>query len=190
MSRNPYHEARLFIASEFDLETTAHFDDARIRRMIDQLWTAGWPGFLRDNGFNSGHVYLDTDLAKISLIVNTVDTSFRIGLLDKIVRFEVTDDCIKLTIRCHEVKTWYSRIRVTAQGLRRYIWDYKNGHWSMREDFPETVWNPKHKEYDVLGQYSKLRDPLRAMEDDWQWEWCYRPGTPKSPMDGPWRRDE
>jgi len=184
-------DARAFIGDELYLsaEVLANLSDAEIQDFVEELWTGGWEGFARDNGYRVNSEQEENYIVQLSRLQDLLGRTFRLGVLDEIVALRVGEDQIKLVTRCYETEEYRSRIRVTAKGTRLYAWERKNGRWKPVENSPFTSWDANFEPFEVVGQYGKVVTADIAAMIKWQDENCHRPGTPKTPMDGPHRKE-
>lgn len=103
----------------------------------------------------------------------------RIQACDTVLWINESNEKIMICVETHIIQEQFSRTILKKKILR--VHTFVN---QIRTDVLEI----KDASFDpevVVGQYGRITTPERYESMTWQYAECYRPGTPKSPLDGP-----
>lgn len=163
------------------------FTDAQAVDAIEQCYPLGWSEFRRDfrdaQPVSSGAEVTQRQLIR-QLLQSLNTNQHPVGPLDEIDHVKITDSRVELILTKYEVRIHPYRWRVAKKGTAVHTWTRKSTdvQWKHRM---MSLWDDDFTPYDLAGQYSNIRTQDRWEDAAEQWHLCYRPGTAKSPMDGP-----
>ena len=119
--------------------------------------------------------------AKLPNIVETPRSYFLLRPHSEVISVDIGDDEIKAVLRIAKVDERAQRDRI-SYGAKLIVWKRdEDGWWSYT---PEsiTVWG---SEYEELVRWGRVKTAEWVASQREQYETCYRPGTEKTPMQGP-----
>jgi len=170
-------------------------------KAIDHYYPGGWPEFAK--GWGEGAVPIETYAPDLKRVVKAEPTRFqmiqsvqkmtgqaiRVGLLDEILEIKIRPEVITVGIKIFKVVEQASRWKVTNQGLRQLTWKKVNDFWVRQHD--TEVWIPEGiYETREIHNFGTIQTDAVWNDKRDQFHLCYRPGTARSPMQGPHARIE
>jgi len=179
---NVNEEAREFLAAQLSALDMSNFSDREIRGCVDQLWTGGWEGFVRDHTGRTTKSDEMTDLQKLSFVQYTTGVVIKLGLIDEIVDYKIDETDIVLVIDYFELAEYRNRLQATRHATKMLGWKLKNGAWTQLKT--AIIWDEDFESFQIVGQYGRVTTQDLYNDRVWQVENCYRPGTGRFPMDG------
>jgi len=191
------HEgAREYLSNLFGVDCSG-LSDEKAESGIDSAYPGGWTEWSK--GWGEGAVPIETYAPDLKRVVKSEPTRFqmiqsvqkmtgqaiRIGLLDEILEIKIRSEVITVGIKIYKVVEQASRWKVTNQGLRQLTWKKVNNFWIRQHDtevwIPEGMFEPRE-----IHNFGRIQTDDVWHDKREQWHLCYRPGTAKSPMDGPY----
>lgn len=163
----------------------ANKSDAEIQAFVSQLH-GSWESFVSDLMAKSEEFDFETatEFQRRAYIESIICKKYTWGH-SEIVRWNISDDKIVVLCKVQQIREGNYRDTVKQVGDRILVWNLVSpGVWEM--DSPLTAWSDGCGEFVKRG---RVHTSDYVAEQEWQWEYCYRPGTSRSPMDGPRRRD-
>lgn len=160
---------------------------------IDSQYPGGWSEFAKGWGASPVTQGLDcretvrrepTRFQMMQSVQKMTGQAIRLGLLDEVLEIKIREASIIIDLRVFQVVEQSNRWKVINEGLRRLTWHKVNHFWIRKHD--EVIWIPEGLyEARYVHNFGSIQT-----DDVWndkrdQWHLCYRPGTAKSPMDGP-----
>lgn len=124
--------------------------------------------------------------AKLSRIMTWEPrTTFILRPHQEVVSVDMTDDEVKAVLRIARTEERATRDRVTY-GARLIVWKRDaDGDWGRSQSI--DVWTEEAEE---MVRWGRVRTPEYVASQREQFDTCFRPGTHKSPMQGPAARLE
>lgn len=179
-----YTEARLMLDREMSAVNWHEFSDQEVRDFVDAMWTGGWDAWVE---FSTGRKPKDPQMTALQALAHVQDTLGRrinIGLLDVIEDYLITDKEMVLVIDYYETSESKNRLRATAHATKMLGWKLKDGVWHQKKTV--MAWDEDFESFQVVGQYGRVTTTDVYNDRVWQEQTCYRPGTSRTPMDGPY----
>jgi hypothetical protein len=117
---------------------------------------------------------------QIAAVRDAVSWHPRLRVMESVQRVVITDDTIKVLVNRARVTETSGRYKITHRGTELIVWKRNEaGRWGWPESMLD--WTEVEEEHLKFGIASiQEQADKRAWERD-----CYRPGTSRTPMDGP-----
>ncbi len=122
-----------------------------------------------------------TDFQKIAAVAKVTGKMVKLGLMETVSDYFITEDTALISIARAQVEFKNGNdLVVVRRGYTMWTFYLSDGVWKWPE--PVTYWHDDH-EPEVYVTYAKEAEEYLSRRS---WEsMCYRPGTSRSPMDGP-----
>lgn len=187
---NIYREAREFVQSALGIEVS-DLSDEKIKFCVEGFYPGGWEGLVESCREIERLARPATPRTPFQIFAEIVRNLtpivdgrkrtdlLRLKLYEEVVSAQLEDGKAVVLIRTAKLDERSRRDRVTY-GMRLMQWTRtESGEWAFDMlEVPTT----DAREY---SRYGYVNDILRAASQREQYEICYRPGTHKSPMQGP-----
>lgn len=124
----------------------------------------------------------ETDLQKLRRVIDHTDRTYRLRPFETVVSYKLGDQLgyASLTLRTYEVTERTYGYRITKAGTKLVVWEPFKPVQTL------TVWDTDT--FDPIEvRDDQVTAKMRAEQRAWA-DMCYRPGSAKSPMDGPYAR--
>ncbi len=187
------HEgARDYLTNLYGVDCSSLTDEQAFNA-VDAQYPGGWPEFSK--GWGTSPVPLGSDFRdtvrreptrfqQMQAVMSMTGQAIRLGLLDEVLEIKIREDEITVSLRIFKVVEQTSRWKVVNEGLKRLRWVRKEQFWIRKHDeevwIPEGVYEPRY-----LHNFGAIQTESVWNDKRDQWHLCYRPGTSRSPMDGP-----
>lgn len=180
MKTSQAQAARSWLASRMQVESDifAELTDQQLEELLSKLYVGGLDRFFADNRVRESKEV--TPIKLRATIERLVGQKIRLGVYDKLIGAKITETQVAVSLEVHRVAQGSRRDKITASGVKLLVWNLTGEAWVPAK--PITVWNETREEHVRFG---RVRTPEWAAAQEWQWVWCYRPGTAKTPLDGP-----
>lgn len=114
----------------------------------------------------------------LAYVRRTTGTSIRLGVLEEVADYKITDSKITVLVRRAEVESRRNGLVCKRTGVTLYTFTLTEvGTW--KSESPFTCWDDDDP---VLHTSSTRTEADRRASREWA-DLCYRPGTPADPMD-------
>lgn len=195
--------ARVWLSKHLGGHPVDHFTDDEVRSFVEGAYPGGYaaltdvpapvtfksgevPFWAKDRGSHFVRDLPDTPIRQRARVQGL--TGFKMPAHAEWVDAKVSTTEIVVHLIVREVKEETRRVKVLREGQRLVRWSRPegNGYWGRAQEL--TVWDDDPS-YDV-HIFGAIMTPEVAADKREQFETCWRPGTDRTPMQGPAARAE
>lgn len=184
-------DARSYLSRELGGLDMSAVPFEALKSCIEQSYEGGWIAYEADyHRVMSLTAPPEVELtpfqkwAKVARMIGGSPHQFHLRPHQEVVSVDMTDDEIKAVLKIARTEERSQRDIVTY-GVKLIVWHLTESGWSAPESI--DVWTEDAQEIVRWGRV-RTEDWVASQMD--QYETCYRPGTKRSPMQGPAARLE
>jgi hypothetical protein len=184
-------DARSYLSRELHGMDMSEVPDEAVKTCVEKSYEGGWIAYeadyhrvMRVTAKPEVELTPFQKWVKVARIVGGAPDRFHLRPHQEVISVDITDDEIKAVVKLARTEERSNRDRVTF-GAKLIVWKRTESGWSAPEAV--EVWTEDTEE---IVRWGRVRTADWVESQLEQYETCFRPGTHKSPMQGPAARLE